>query len=65
MNLKAIARRFNAARDRRKALRCIDTQSDAGSWAEALDPFGHCLRPALSSLRDRAALRLARSGFYR
>lgn len=36
MNLKAIARRFNAARDRRKALRCIDTQSDAGSWAEAL-----------------------------
>lgn len=35
MNLKAIDRRFNAARDRRKAS-VIDTQSDAGSWAEAL-----------------------------
>lgn len=37
MNLQAIARRFNAARDRRQAMRkVIDTESDPGAWAEAL-----------------------------
>lgn len=37
MNLQAIARMHNAARDRRQAMvRCIDTTSDAGAWADAL-----------------------------
>ena len=48
MNLLAIARRFNAARAKRQAMRkqpsCIDTESSPGSWQAVLDSGAHSIR---------------------
>lgn len=35
--------RLNAARDRRQALRCIDTASPIGSWQAVLDSGAHSI----------------------
>jgi hypothetical protein len=42
--------RLNAARDRRQALRCIDTQSQPGSWQAVLDSGAHSIRVLQSPL---------------
>ena len=63
MNLPAIARCFNAARDRRKAMRkvtCIDYGSPAGAWQAVLDSGAHSIRVVSDyDLDARLALRKA------
>ena len=60
--LKALRDYFNAARDRRKAMRvtCIDTDSAPGSWAFALEHGAHSIRVVSDyDLDARLALRKA------
>jgi len=59
LNLQAIARRFDAARDRRQAMRkVIDTESDPGAWAEALRYVQFPVRDH-DSLAEQSMRRLA------
>ena len=63
MNLPAIARMHNAARDKRQAMRkvtCIDTDSAPGSWQAVLDSGAHSIRVVSDyDLDARLALRKA------